>query len=121
MPENNGATAQTFSPHGVSMVVHGFEGQYMPRFTVRVELHHPAETSYESLHDAMQVRGFSRTIMGADGKTYRLPPAEYRIRGDYTCTEVRQSAAAAAATVDHSYPVFVTVGDECCWEGLSAI
>jgi hypothetical protein len=38
----------------------------MNRFTTRVELHYADEDEYETLHEEMQRRGFSRTILGTD-------------------------------------------------------
>lgn len=40
----------------------------MASFTVRVELHDADEDDYATLHDAMEARGFARTIKGPDGK-----------------------------------------------------
>jgi hypothetical protein len=52
----------------------------MPRFIVRVELVNIAHThpSYETLHTAMELDGFSRE-MSRGRANYKLPHAEYRL------------------------------------------
>ncbi|EMR8965805.1 DUF2622 domain-containing protein [Yersinia enterocolitica] len=49
----------------------------MSRFTVRIELHNADSDEYESLHEKMEAKGYSREITATSGKTYRLPDAEY--------------------------------------------
>jgi hypothetical protein len=44
----------------------------MALFTTRVELHNASYSDYETLHAAMERRGFSRRITSDSGKTYRL-------------------------------------------------
>jgi hypothetical protein len=48
-------------------------------FAARVELHgvQHDHTEYTRLHSAMQSQGFSRVIVGRDGRRWQLPPAEY--------------------------------------------
>ena len=92
----------------------------MSYFTVRVELHYASETDYEKLHAAMARQGFSRQIVGKDGRTYHLPTAEYSVRGNYTGDYVRQAAATAAASTGKKYAVLVTSGDSVSWQGLIA-
>ena len=48
----------------------------MAHFTTRVELHDAAEENYQTLHTEMEELGFTSTIEGHDGATYRLPTVE---------------------------------------------
>ena len=44
----------------------------MAQFTVRIELHEAQRADYETLHAAMERRGFSRLITGDNGINSRL-------------------------------------------------
>ena len=81
----------------------------MARFTTRVELHKATDEDYNTLHKAMEKFGFTRTIEGDEGKTYRLPTAEYnRIREDLTINKVMDDAKEAASSTKLKYWVLVT-------------
>jgi hypothetical protein len=93
----------------------------MPSFTTRIELHHASREDYETLHQRMRAGGFSTTITGSNGKTYHLPPAEYRISAQWNVETVRDTAYAIAATVKQNPAVLVTEGDNCAWHGLAEV
>ena len=94
----------------------------MASFTVRVELHgvRHDDDIYEVLHSAMAREGFSRTILGGDGKTYHMPPAEYNLIANQTSDNVRAAAVRAAAVTKKRAAVLVTEGTR-CWQGLDEV
>jgi hypothetical protein len=50
----------------------------MSEYAIRVELRgNPSYEEYEKLHALMTKKGFVRTIVGSDGKSYSLPHATY--------------------------------------------
>ncbi len=51
----------------------------MTDFFVRVELHGATGGDYELLHQRMIAAGFFRAITASDGRTLRLPTAEYHV------------------------------------------
>ena len=85
----------------------------MANFTVRVELHKASyPNEYEPLHKAMKEAGFSRQV-SKDGKTwYKLPTAEYSKIGNYTSTQILDSAKAATSSIWKNYSVLVTKSEE---------
>ena len=87
----------------------------MSRFTTRVELHEATEEDYEKLHAAMEVEGFTRTILNKAGTEYFLPPAEYNRSGDVTKDEILEAAKRAAATTGKRFSVLVTQGARKWW------
>jgi hypothetical protein len=58
------------------------------------------------------------TIRGSDGKTYQLPPAEYRYEGTATPEQVREIAKQCANRVDSSNAVVVSETNVVLWNGL---
>jgi hypothetical protein len=92
----------------------------MASFTVRIELHQADWRNYETLHAAMEQRGFSRQIKADDGQIYQMPGAEYNGSGNLTCIQVRDSARAAADTTGKQNSVFVTEAASRAWIGLPA-
>ena len=90
----------------------------MADFTVRVELHQASNTHYQSLHAAMEQKGFSRFIVADTGRTYQMPWAEYNGSGTLTSTQVRDIAREAADTTGKSNAVFVTEAQSRAWIGL---
>lgn len=92
----------------------------MAKFTTRVELHGAAESDYEVLHEAMENRGFSRTILNDDGVEYHLPTAEYNLIGEYKNDAVRNLAKIAAEETGKSAAVLVTEGSR-RWSGLKKV
>jgi hypothetical protein len=79
----------------------------MASFTVRVELHDADESDYETLHEAMEDQGFSRTIV-VNGVRRHLPTAEYVIDGSHTRVAVMEKAMKAAKKTLEEYSVLVT-------------
>jgi hypothetical protein len=90
----------------------------MASFSVRVELHQATADDYETLHAAMENRGFSRYITSDDGKTYHLPWAEYNGTGSLTSAQVRDIARTAANCTGKGNAVFVTESQSRAWVGL---
>lgn len=90
----------------------------MPRFTTRVELHNGDADDYETLHDAMERKGFSRTIAGGNGRTYQLPTAEYNFDGDGTRESVLGKAQKAADSTGLKHSILVTESAGRTWSGL---
>ncbi|MVN76908.1 hypothetical protein GO988_11290 [Hymenobacter sp. HMF4947] len=97
----------------------------------RVVLHRIDDSEdYTDLHSQMESRGFSRIIVGSDGRRYRLPPAEYVLVSDTLNREnVKKLAEAAVAEVmkdETTYikkankepSIMVTSGDGVSWSGL---
>ena len=93
----------------------------MASFTVRVELHDATWIDYDELHKAMNLKAFSRTIVGSDGIRYKLPDAEYYTTANMTKTQVLERARQAANTTGKSYGVFVTESSGCTWIGLEQV
>lgn len=93
----------------------------MAKFTTRVELHDADEDDYEDLHEYMASEGFSRTIDASDGKTYRLPPAEYDRQGDVNRSTVLADAKRAAKQTGREYAILVTESDGRTWYGLDEV
>jgi hypothetical protein len=93
----------------------------MARFIVRVELH--GSNDYDSLHDAMKARGFSRKIKGT-GAWFKLPSGMYRMDSDTKDRhDVLREAKAAAGTVDSDYSFFILVTESAgtVWTGLERL
>jgi hypothetical protein len=93
----------------------------MPQFTVRVELHQATWADYETLHAAMEARGFSRKIISDDGKTYQLPLAEYNGSGNLDSSRVRDIAREAANITGKNNAVLVSESNSRAWVGLQPI
>lgn len=70
----------------------------MANYLARVELHKATYEDYETLHEAMRQRGFSRVIVANDRKKYRLPTGTYVVEGTNATLEQAYNAATAAAT-----------------------
>ena len=93
----------------------------MATYMTRVELHAADEDDYETLHDAMEKEGFSRTITSDDGVTYHLPTAEYYRSTTLTRSQVLDSAKGAAAKTGKSYAAVVTESNGVTWNGLNKV
>ena len=93
----------------------------MSQFTVRIELHEAQWTDYETLHAAMENRGFSRLITSDDGRRYQLPWAEYNGTANLTSSQVRDIALDAAKTTGKSNAVLVTEAMGRAWSGLTQV
>lgn len=93
----------------------------MASFTVRVELHQATWADYETLHGAMEKKGFSRQIVSDDGKTYQLPLAEYNGFGTLDSSRVLNIAQEAANSTGKTYAVLVSESTSRHWVGLQQI
>lgn len=93
----------------------------MPQFLVRVELHDGDSDDYETLHDAMKRRKFSRTLLSAERVKHHLPPAEYIFNGKATADDVCRSAIAAAEETGLKCAVVVAESQEITWFGLKKV
>jgi len=83
----------------------------MSKFMVRVVLHDvPTWEKYDELHQAMEDKGFSRTLAGKKA-TYHLPPSEYWFTGEQSLADVRVLAAAAAETTGQPFGLIVVKAD----------
>jgi hypothetical protein len=90
----------------------------MANFITRIELNGSATwQDYENLHRAMKRAGFSRLIMGGNGKTYHLPTATYSRQANLNVTQVRDQAHAAACSVWSDVQTLTTEGQS-AWIGL---
>lgn len=99
----------------------------MANFTIRIVLHkddknyEPLDSeTYDVLHQAMEDKGFSRTITGDNGTEYHLPPAEYFKSGNFTIEQVRTSASNAASNTGKKYSILVTQGRQ-AWQNLEKV
>lgn len=93
----------------------------MAKFTVRVELHQAAWADYETLHTAMEAKGFSRQIRSDDGIIYQLPLAEYNCSGNLDSSHVRDIAREAANSTGKSNAVLVSEAPSRSWIGLQKV
>ena len=91
----------------------------MAAFTTRVELHNADYDDYETLHAAMERRGFSRFITSDEDATYHLPTAEYDYKGAKTRSGILALAKAAANETNRKYAVLVTESKGRTWTGLT--
>ena len=84
----------------------------MASFITRVELHKAKakDEDYDTLHKAMEKLGFIRTIKDSDGKTHRLPTAEYNRSADGLAIQkvFDDANAAAASSTKLKYGILVT-------------
>ena len=80
----------------------------MANYLARVELHKATNDDYETLHEAMKKRGFTRIIISNDRKKYRLPTGTYVVEGTNAPLEQAYTATtAAAAETGKTYWVIV--------------
>ncbi len=100
------------------LLIHLTLTNYMSLFTTRVELHGASYSDYETLHEAMIEKGFSRYITSNDGIKYHLPTAEYDYQ-DSNRADVLSLAKAAAQATGKSFEVLVTEGIGRTWHNLS--
>jgi len=91
----------------------------MSQFTVRIELHNAQWADYDTLHAAMEQRGFSRLITGDNGQTYHLPWAEYTGSGNFSSPQIRDIARVAADSTGKQSAVLVTESSSRAWIGLT--
>ena len=95
----------------------------MTRYTVRVELHDADDDDYESLHEAMEKKGFVRWVESNDGSKYRLPTAEYNMDSStLDRSQVLDRAKAAAESVKPKPTPWIVVTESAGrnWSGLKS-
>jgi hypothetical protein len=90
----------------------------MASFMTRVELHGADDDDYQTLHEAMEEGGFSRTIVSSQQATYHLPPAEYYFSGETDRSTVLQKAKTAAKTTGKEFAIVVTESNGVTWYNL---
>jgi len=93
----------------------------MPEYTTRVYLHHADVADYLKLHEHMLMEGFTRNVLGSDGHTVELPPAEYHYEGPDTRVDVLTRAKKAAIAVKPAYSVLVTESVGRSWHNLKRV
>lgn len=86
----------------------------MSDFTVRVELHNADADDYETLHEKMNAKGYQKEIT-TDGKTYKLPNAEYVCSKDLSTSEIRDDVLRIANSVKPKSDVLVTKSSGRAW------
>jgi hypothetical protein len=97
--------------------------QRMAMYLTRVELHDADEDKdYKVLHEAMEKRGFVRTIVGDIGKVeYHLPTAEYYRESSLPVETIRDEASTAARTTGRRFGVIVAEAKSLAWVGLDKV
>lgn len=91
----------------------------MTNYVTRIELRgSPSGEDYQALHDAMEAKGFVRTITGDDGKTYKLPNAMYYVSSNLSTSQICTAANEAANSVWTSCRVFSCEAPSSSWNGL---
>lgn len=93
----------------------------MAKFTTRVELIDADSSDYDTLHEEMENRNFTRIVTTTQGVNYYLPPAEYNREGDYTADQTLNAAKNAAAATDREYRVIVTQATIRRWYNLEPV
>lgn len=93
----------------------------MAHFITRVELHDATEENYQTLHVEMEELGFTRTIKGHDGATYKLPSAEYNYEGEVPIDTVLDKAKYTADTIGLKYEILVSESPKRRWHGLEKL
>ena len=82
----------------------------MANYIARVELHGATdEEDYEELHENMEQRGYSRTILGGDGIRYQLPDATYVMENvdDVSLDQAHAAAVEAAGETGFEFSLIV--------------
>ena len=95
----------------------------MPKFIVRVVLHGARDPEdYIEFHEVMKARQYLRTIVGADGVRYELPPATYTAKGNnWTKKDIRDEVRELADSTGLKNAVFVTESVGSVWIGLDQV
>ncbi|ENG0954564.1 hypothetical protein ABSL26_004412 [Yersinia enterocolitica] len=86
----------------------------MADFTIRVELHDADSDDYETLHEKMNAKGYKKEI-STEGKTYKLPTAEYVCSKDLSTSEIRDDVLRIANSVKPKSDVLVTKSAGRAW------
>jgi len=78
-------------------------------------------TTLETLDEAMEESGFSRTISTSNGIAYQLHAAEYLIEGKLLLTNVLIIVQNAAKSIKKEYGVIASEITGATWEGLLVV
>ena len=93
----------------------------MANYITRVELHAATYDDYETLHDEMERRGYTRTIVGDNRVTYQLPTGTYVMgSGSASRQDALNRAAAAARATGKNSSIIVADWNGAMWQGLQA-
>jgi hypothetical protein len=91
-------------------------------FSVRMYLEGvPYPEGYNALHNAMELRGFTKERPSDDGRTFEVLPGTYDIDGDYTDEQVREMALVAAWSLGYTAKVDVYRVVSRAWSGLRQV
>lgn len=90
-------------------------------YIIRIELASNLMTDFNVLHQAMEARGFQRTITGSDGKDYYLPRATYFISSSSDKSQVLASSKQVVAQTGKTGEILVVEYKSCTWSGLKAV
>jgi len=93
----------------------------MSMFTIRVELHDANWQQYVDMAKDLATKGITDVIVGDNGTSYKMPPAEYHYSGTALIGQVLESVKASAAKTGKRYGVLVTEATRISWEGLQPI
>lgn len=95
----------------------------MGLFMIRVELHNASSQDYAQLAKNLANIGIVDIITSHDGRTFRLPPAEYCYEGQSTLQGIYNSTHTVASQMVSRFAVVVTEvgGDGCLWDGLQLV
>jgi uncharacterized radical SAM superfamily protein len=69
----------------------------------------------------MEELGFTRTIVGRNGVTYKLPSGEYNYEGEIPIDTVLDKAKYAADTTKLKYEILVSEVSKREWHGLEKL
>lgn len=87
----------------------------MARYIVRVELRGADSEDYESLHEKMEAKGYSREIQDYDGTVFRLPNAEYTTQKNSTVDNIREDVKSIAGSVRQNFYLLITEVADIAW------
>jgi hypothetical protein len=93
----------------------------MALFMARIELHSSTYQDYANLHSYMAAEGYATSIVGSDGRTYQLPPAEYHLNGGYTCDQALEKMKRAAQRTLKNFAAVVSEATAISWVGLASV
>lgn len=93
----------------------------MSAYTIRIELDSNIYADFEILHNAMEMKGFKKTITSNDGVEYHLPRAEYNISTSSDKSIVLKAAEDAVIKTNKKAEILVTESKSRTWSGLSKV
>lgn len=90
----------------------------MANFMVHIQLHEPKDDDYTKLHQAMEDKGFFRTI-DVGGVRSDLPHATYHLTSNSSCRAVRDLAEQVATQINKKPKIVVAEYTKCESSGLT--